>query len=63
MIEPYKITGWLSAQMKIHAWRVQDAIRADSTKMLHEASESMLRISEMTLDEIMKEIKKMEEKK
>ena len=54
-------TGWLRAQLKIHAWRVQDAIRSDSTKMLHETAESMIRISEMTSEEIMNEIKKNEE--
>ena len=61
MMEQASEIGWLRAQMKIHAWRVQDAIRADSTKMLHETTESMIRISKMTSEEIMKEIKKNEE--
>ena len=61
MLELASQMGWLRAQLRIHAWRVQDAIRADDAASLGDTAESMIRISEMTSEEIMKEIKKNEE--
>ena len=56
MMEKASEIGWLRAQMKIHAWRIQDAIRADDIPSLGDTAESMIRISEKGRREIMKEI-------
>ena len=56
MMEKASEIGWLRAQMKIHAWRIQDAIRADDIPSLGDTAESIHRIAEMTSEQIMKEI-------
>ena len=56
MMEQAKEIGWLRAQLKIHAWRIQDAIRADDIPSLGDTAESMICISEKGRREIMKEI-------
>ena len=55
MMEQASEIGWLRAQMKIHAWRIQDAIRADDIPSLGDTAESMIRISEKGKNEIMEE--------
>ena len=55
MMEQASEIGWLRAQLKIHAWRIQDAIRADDIPSLGDTAESMIRISEKGKNEIMEE--------
>ena len=56
LMDQAKEIGWLRAQLKIHAWRIQDAIRADDIPSLGDTAESIHRIAEMTSEQIMKEI-------
>ena len=56
MIEPYKITGWLTAQMKVASFEIRMGDIEEATKRLD-------RVSSMSLQGMMEQIKKMEEKK